>query len=116
MAVETKTSRTIKASKRVREKAKYMPGVPCEDAFRWHSVGPHALVIMLVLKRWQAVGGKFPAVIGDQLLGEIGILSQTRDRALAALERAGFVMVDRQRGRLPRVWLVDRPSGDEAAA
>jgi DNA-binding MarR family transcriptional regulator len=84
-----------------------MPAVPCEDAFRWHRVGPHALIIMLVLKRWQTIGGPFPTVIGDQLLGEIGILPQTRDRALAALEKAGFVRVDRHRRRLPRIWLAE---------
>jgi hypothetical protein len=83
-----------------------MPAISCDDAFRWHRVGPHALIIMMVLKRWRAIDGEFPTIIGDQLLGEIGILPQTRDRALAALEKAGFVMVDRQRGRLPRIWLV----------
>jgi hypothetical protein len=108
--VETETSRALKAHKRVRAQSGFMPAILCDDVFRWHRVGPHALVIMMALKRWQAMGGEFPTVIGDQLLGEMGILPQTRDRALAALERAGFVMVDRQRGRLPRIRLVDRSS------
>jgi hypothetical protein len=106
--VETSTIRAIKAQRRIRAKSRYMPAVPYDDAFLWHRIGPHALIIMLTLKRWQKVGGQFPAVIGDQLLDAMGILPQTRDRALAALEKAGLVMVDRQRGRLPRIWLVDR--------
>jgi hypothetical protein len=114
--VETPTSRAIKAHRRIKARSRFMPAVSCGDAFRWHRVGPHALIIMLVLKRWQAIGGEFPTVIGDQLLGEIGILPQTRDRALAALEKAGLVMVDRQRGRLPRIWMADRFNRDEAAA
>jgi hypothetical protein len=104
--VETETSRALKAHRRVRARSRFMPAISCDDAFRWHRVGPHALIIMMVLKRWRAIDGEFPTIIGDQLLGEIGILPQTRDRALAALEKAGFVMVDRQRGRLPRIWLV----------
>ena len=113
--VETPTSRAIKAGRRIRAKSRYMPAVPCDDAFLWHRVGPHALIIMLTLKRWQKIGGKFPAVIGDQLLDAMGILPQTRDRALAAMEKAGLVMVNRHRGRLPRIWLVDQSKGEPAA-
>ena len=48
--VETETSRALKARRKVRARSKFMPAVSCKDAFRWHRVGPHALIIMLVLK------------------------------------------------------------------
>jgi hypothetical protein len=87
----------------------YFPLVSCEEAFSWHRVGPNALVLMMLLNRWQVMGVRPPYIIGDQVMDLLEMGSWTRDRTLAALEKAGFVRTERHRGRLPRIWLLDTP-------
>jgi hypothetical protein len=81
-----------------------------QDAFRWNHMGPHVLVLMLILTSFRDAGAGPPYVIGDRLLDELGIGPWTRDRALTRMEAAGLVTVERSRGRLPRITLVDEPA------
>jgi hypothetical protein len=105
--VETLTTRRLKVAKAERRHQAFYAGINRGQALRVNRTYPHALVLWLELLRKQAMLWAEPFTIGEEDLAEMQILPQTRDRALAALEAAGFIRVDRQRGRLPRVWLVD---------
>src|SRR3954466_67354 len=80
---------------------------------------PHALPVLLALKyktdTLRQPWVKPPAAV----LRLLGVDKDARSRAIAALERAGLVQVQRRRGRPPLVRLVPwapRPSGGEAGA
>ena len=105
--VETETSRRLKAKQTARRRSAYIR-VHWQWACMIDRIHPHALVIMLALKRLADMHVAPPYTIGDGTLGEIGILPRARDRALEALEQAGLIRVERHRGRLPRVRLVDQ--------
>ena len=100
---ETEIMRSRKARRAAKLKAAFCPPYNCADVFTWHRVGPNCLVLMLVLKRWRTLKAEPPYIIGDQLLDRLEMGPWTRDRALAALEKAGLIRVDRHRGRLPRI-------------
>jgi hypothetical protein len=105
---ETATSRAIKAAKARRLRASFIPAVPLADAYRWHQIGPNCLIIMLLLHRWAHLKrAEWPVTIGDGELMRIGMSAWRRDAALDALEKAGLIRVERHRGRLPRIWLVN---------
>src|SRR3954467_6189961 len=77
---------------------------------------PHALPVLLALKyktdTLRQPWVKPPAAV----LRLLGVDKDARSRAIAALERAGLVQVQRRRGRPPLVRLVawaPRPSGGE---
>jgi hypothetical protein len=93
----------------VRLRGYFFPPVPCREAISWHRVGPHALIVMMLLNRWRVMGGREPFAIRGPVLDSLRIESRTCDRVLAALQRAGHVRVERRRGRLPKIWLIDKP-------
>jgi hypothetical protein len=89
-----------------------VPPVLLEDVYRWQSLGPNCLAIMLLLKRWAAIRSSDAAreqgaVIGEDTLAFMSMSAWQRDNALNALETAGLVRVIRQRGRSPRIWPVE---------
>jgi hypothetical protein len=116
--VETKTSRAIKEAKRRASRKFFVPSVPLEDVYRWQSLGPNCLAIMLLLKRCAAmhrsnVAWERGAAIGEDTLAFMGMSAWQRDNALKALDEAGLIRVNRHRGRSPRIWPVgeDRSEG-----
>jgi hypothetical protein len=102
--VETETSQRLKSARKARQRAAFVRA-PWDLVCRADRIGPHALIIMLALKRLADMRVTPPFTLGDQALGELGILPRTRDRTLVALEAAGLIRVERHRGRLPRIWL-----------
>jgi DNA-binding HxlR family transcriptional regulator len=118
--VETKTSRSIKEAKRRASRKFFVPPVPLEDVYRWQSLGPNCLAIMLLLKRWAAmhrsnVAWERGAAIGEDTLAFMNISAWQRDNALKALEKAGLIRVDRHRGRSPRIWPADGDRSEGSA-
>jgi hypothetical protein len=103
--VETPTIARLKLAKAERRQEAFYGRISRDQALAVNCLYPHALVIWLELRRKQAMKWPKPFVLGDDDLLDMQILPRTRDRALAALEAAGFVRVERHRGRLPRIWL-----------
>jgi hypothetical protein len=103
--VETATLIALKAAKRVKQEEAFYSRIDRDQALEVNRCHPHALVIWLELRRKRAMRWGEPLVIGDGDLADMGILPRTRDRALAALETAGFARIERRRGCLPRIWL-----------
>ena len=116
--VETKTSRAIKEAKWRASRKFFVPPVPLEDVYRWQSLGPNCLAIMMLLTRWAVmhrnnVAWEPGATIGEDTLAFMSMSAWQRDSALKVLEGAGLIRVNRHRGRSPRIWPVgeDRNEG-----
>jgi hypothetical protein len=110
--VETPTVVRLKAARAERRQEAFYGRISRSQALAVNRLYPHALAIWLELRRREAMRWPRPFVLGDDDLRDIQILPQTRDRALNALEQAGLIRVERQRGRLPRIWLVEGPQRD----
>ena len=57
----------------------------------------------LIVKMLTDITGSKTVLVSNKLAAEMGLGRETKRRALAALEAAGLVRVDRKRGRSPRV-------------
>jgi hypothetical protein len=66
---------------------------------------PQAFVAVWLLHRsWKAKSPTFP--VSNSQLGDRGADRQIKRRALANLEKAGLITIERHNGRAPRVTLV----------
>jgi hypothetical protein len=66
---------------------------------------PQAFVAVWLLHRfWKAKSPTFP--VSNSQLGERGADRQIKRRALANLEKAGLITIERHNGRAPRITLV----------
>ncbi len=64
-----------------------------------------ALALALIIRMFSDMKGGQPVIVSDKASKMLGIGTDTRRRALAALEKAGLVRVVRQPGRAPLVSL-----------
>src|SRR5688572_25446191 len=106
--VETPTVVRLKVARAEKQQQAFYGRISRDQALQVNRLYPHGLVIWLELRRKLAMRWRQPLTIGDDDLSTMGITPRTRDRALAVLEEAGLVRVERQRGRLPRIWLLDK--------
>lgn len=113
--VETDLTSRLRAKKSKRRAEAYVPPVKCHDVAAWYRAGASALVVMLALKRLEAMTTERPMTLGWDFEALFGMHPKTRNRAIRALEAAGYLKVDWHKGRLPRIWVIDLP-GDAAAA
>ena len=103
---DTEGIATLKARKRQKRARRFVKG-PLHwpwmaAAARCH---PRGLEVVLTVKMLSDTSGQHEVELSSMLLKELGIGRETKRRALDALEAAGLVVVDRNRGRLPRVSL-----------
>jgi len=67
---------------------------------------PRAMVwVLLQHMAWRNDGAPFP--LSNALLAKHGVSREVKRRALAALEAAGLIVVERRHGRAPVVTLID---------
>lgn len=70
-----------------------------------------ALIVGLVIWFWSGVTWPQKDIaVTDQRLQPFGVDRKARYRAIAALEEAGLIQVERRRGRCPRATLVTKSS------
>src|SRR5262245_1153566 len=105
--VETPTLIRLKAARAERYHRAFYGRMARDQALAVDQAYAHALLIWLELRRKFAMQWPQPFVLGEGDLVAMQISPRTRDRALAALEAAGFVRVERRRGRLPQIWLLE---------
>lgn len=110
--IETGVSRRLKAQRRARKSLAFYGRLMRDEALTASRAHPRALVLWLELRRMVHMRYVQPLAIGDGVLSDMGIQPKTADRALAALERVGLIRVERQRGRLPRIWLLQVGGSD----
>ena len=67
---------------------------------------PRALEILLAVKMLSDTSGQQEVALSTEIVVGLGISTDTKSRAIAALEGAGLIHVKRQRGRLLRVSLL----------
>ena len=67
---------------------------------------PRALEILLAVKMLSDTSGQKEVALSTEIIDGLGISVGTKSRAVAALEKAKFILVKRQRGRLLRVSLL----------
>jgi hypothetical protein len=79
--------------------------VPWEWIIAAHGLPGQALIVGLCLWRLAGAMGSRTVMLGNVELEPFGIDRATKCRALAALERAGWIAVAREPGRFPRVTL-----------
>ncbi len=72
--------------------------------------GGKALVVAVLLWFRRGVTGSIEVNVGRSLRDRFAVSQQSFRRALASLERAGLVAVERHRGRSPRITLLDPPT------
>jgi len=70
--------------------------------------GKALAVAMAVYYRDGFEGKREPVAITGKLLEGFGVNTKAGYRALAALEQAGLIAVERHRGRCPRVTLIEK--------
>ena len=105
------TVERLKAARVAKPRAQpFVRRVPWYWACRVNGLHPHALIVALALKRKRDMGFQEPLTRGDDFLASAQLGPRARDRAVAALEAGGVVRVERRRGRLPRLWLLDERS------
>lgn len=76
--------------------------VPSAIAMTKATRTPKALIGMLLLHlAWRARSKTFP--VSNEMLKRYGVTRETKRRALAELEAAGLIKVERRRGRAPVV-------------
>ena len=93
----------------LRQTRRFLRGpIPWEWLCRASCLPGAALAVAVAL--WHLVGIKRAKTIGlgNALVTELGVQRHAKYRALAALESAGLVRVDRHTGRNPVVTLIDR--------
>ncbi len=67
---------------------------------------PQAMVwVVLQYMAWKASGETFP--LSNVILAKHGVSREVKRRALAALESAGLIVVERRHGRAPLVTVID---------
>jgi len=110
--IDTPTTRALKRQRQRRHQSDFFARMPVRVAMLVARLHPYALILFLLIKRQADMRWKAPFRISKPDLDRLGISPQTRNRALSALERAGYIRVNRKRGRLPEIWLLDPPSAE----
>ena len=105
-------SRQVRARHAKRRRETYFPAVNRFEALAVNQLHPHALVLWMEMRRMIQMRWGQPFTLGDHFLGDVGILPRTRDHVLEAMEKAGLIQIERHRGGLPRIWVIDRPDDD----
>jgi hypothetical protein len=102
--IELETHDTGVVPKTRRQKVDPFAKVP----LRWATAAakatrtPKALVWVLLLHEvWKTKGAPFP--LSNERLSRYGVTRETKRRALAEMEAAGLITVERRRGRAPVV-------------
>jgi hypothetical protein len=62
---------------------------------------PRAIVLVYLLHKLRLRGN--PVSVSHKALSSLGVSRKVKDRTLGELEKAGFISVDRRRGRCPSV-------------
>jgi hypothetical protein len=112
--VETPTGKRLREGREAKKATNFFGRVGRDNAFAVSHLHPFALPIWLELRRHKAMKWREPYQLGATALADMGIERKVRDRALEALEAAGYVRIERHRGRLPRIWLVERQEKEAA--
>ncbi len=104
---DTEAIARLKERKMRKRKGRFVKG-----PLSWPSVTaaarchPRALEILLAVKMLNDVSGQQEATISTEMATDLGITKHSKGRAIAALENAGIVRVNRKRGRLLRISLL----------
>ena len=95
------------AEHRRRKGGQYISAIPMSwvgVTFRLHPLSTRAaLAVWYQVKRSRSD----QAAISTKLLEQFGVNRKAGQRALAELEAAGLITVDRRRGRAPRVTIIE---------
>jgi hypothetical protein len=100
--VITPTVAKLRDRKAERRQQAYFPPVSQAVAVELYGLHPAAPLVWMELQRRRAMGWSEPFTLG----ADFALPAWTKNRALAALEKAGRVRVERRRGWLPRIWLI----------
>lgn len=111
---DTPTTKRLREKQRKRRGESFYPPAPRAISCQVNQAGPDALILWLELRRFKQMGRSPPFTLGSGVLEIAGLTRKACSRALDALEAEGFVSVERQRGRLPRIWLDKRKVADAA--
>lgn len=100
--VETAALRVAKA----RQLGRFLKGpIPLQDIAAASRLPGRALAVFLAIHHRVALTRNPEVTLPKRLLAELGVTKDAKARALHALEAAGIVRVERQRGRAPKIRL-----------
>jgi hypothetical protein len=100
--VLTPTVARLRRERARRQHEKFLPAAYQKDVIAVNRLHPHALIVWHEVRRMRAMGWSEPYTLSPDLR----LTRWTANRALIALEKAGWVRVERKRGKLPRIWLL----------
>jgi len=105
--VETEASRTHARHSRMR----FLKGpIPLRPIAIAACLPGKALAVYLILRHRRDLTREPTVTLPAQLLSDFGVDTDSKARALRALEGAGLITVERMDGRAARVTLLDEPS------
>jgi hypothetical protein len=112
--VDTPHQRALrqKAKKRQQKTLVYLGPIAEDWAIACQKAHPMGFLLACAIRLRSTMRGGQPVPVGQALANHLGISRDQRKRALAALEAAGLIQVERKPGCAPRVVVVERtPSG-----
>ena len=108
---DTAATLALKRRRQERHRDSFVKGPIAVDWIRaCQACHPAALALALGIRMMVDRSGDETVAVGNPLSQALGLSPDARRRALAALERAGLVRVERRPGQLPRATLVPWPS------
>lgn len=110
--IETETTRGLRSKQASRRERAFVKGpIPMawlSQSVSWHRAG---LAVLLWIKRGMDVGSTPFVRVGQRCENDLGLTPDQRRDAIASLERAGVIRVERNPGSAPIVSMIEAKGG-----